>query len=304
MTAWSRYRANAPMIVALCGFAAHGLHPGWVSADDDGTTIAVWANRPLTLPEHVWRIDIGAPEHGVLDSGYLGDGWARRRGYGITLGRLDDARLLSFGVGGAVGVTDRLELGGLLVPVEARPEGRFGDLSLYGRYMLTSSEHADIGAQALVQLPTASDLGVGIALPMRFRAAGSRFMHSGPMIYFLRFDTGVEAEFFGDDESTLGRWAVDVPLDVNFCLLYLNFGLRTGLLVTDATGDVEVSVPLGFHFEGLLSLFGHHDDVLATGSIEFAYPNFVSTGEDTVSTDDWRFNVGVQLHFFPGKESP
>ena len=242
-----------------------------------------WNERSITLPKMTLRIDVGPPEKGILDSGFLGDAWAFGRGYGLTLSDAGDDVASGLGVGAAFGILDELEVGMLLFPIQFTPgDDHFGDITLYGRYKFFSTDVVDIGGQLLLQLPSRTDFGMGMGLPIMLRLGDS-----------VRIDTGVEFELIfvdvgpDDDEVAFG---MDIPAGIAFQIGKGFVGPRTGLFLYKYIGDAEFALPLGV-FGGVT--VAEMVDITA----EFAFTQFLtSAGDDAFGEDSWRFNVGANIH--------
>ncbi len=189
-----------------------------------------WAERSLTLPSQVLRLDLAPPDHALLDSGVLGEG------YGFRFSGWDDDRdgdpddvVVISGVGLAYGITSAFELGAKVLPVRFHPDPDYLDLEVYGRFAFVRTRVADMGFQLNLQLPTDRPRmgGVGAAMPIRIR-----------MGEVGRLDFGIELETLfwdreGDDEVEVD-FNLDVPVALAFSVTERFYvGGHFGLLFAD-----------------------------------------------------------------------
>ena len=177
------------------------------------------------------------------------------------------------GVGLAYGITDDIELGGLVLPVRL-DESDIDDLEFYGRFRFVDGPF-ELGAQVTLQLPTYTELGLGLGLPM--------LAHAGRR---LRIDTGFEIEMlFWEPETVVN---LDVPLAFTWDVGRQGFfGPRTGFYVWN--GDT-VLFPAGIHGGG----------TVARGQLDitgwFMWPALLATDRDDDPFDVRTIEIGFGLN--------
>ncbi|MDD9943166.1 MAG: hypothetical protein OXU20_19145 [Myxococcales bacterium] len=222
-----------------------------------------YLRRPLVLPKGTVRIDVGPSDYGYMDHGFLNED----RGFRVQDAGDDVA--LSLGGGLAYGLGRGFELGGLVMPLQFSPGTDVGDLEAYGRYGLSSA----ISLQATLQIPTQTEVGLGLGMPVVLQLGGGG-----------RIETGVELEFIFVDDTIAN---LDAPIAFQFAVggnLFL--GLRTGVLLVDFD---EAVINLGV--QGGATVTPEFDLTVA-----FNFPYFLQTGPgDTVQLDGWEFTVGANI---------
>ncbi len=230
---------------------------GYEGSASPGSYHVGYSTRPLTLPEGRLRIDLAPPDYGYMDHGELNN----NRGLKVRIPDEGDARV-GLGVGGAYGILDEFEAGGLIFPFVFAPDFDFGDMELYARYAFLRGA-AQLAVQPVLRIPTASDFALGIGMPAQFRLGGS-----------VRLDTGVELELIFANNARIN---LDVPLAVNVNIGRTGFiGGRTGLLFYDFE---EMAINLGIQGGAAV-----HRMVDLTASVNFPY--FLTTaGDDPVRPD-------------------
>lgn len=191
---------------------------------------ARWAERSLTMPRQVLRLDLAPPDHAMLDSGVLGEGYGFRfSGWDDDGdGDPDDVVILS-GVGLAYGITSVVELGAKVLPVRFTPDPDYLDLEAYLRWAFVRTRTADMGLQFTLQLPTDRPRmgGFGVGMPIRIR-----------MGEVGRLDLGIELETLfwdidGDDELEVD-FNLDLPVALSFSITERFYvGGSFGLLFAD-----------------------------------------------------------------------
>lgn len=224
-----------------------------------------YAARPLNAQQGVVRLDFGPSDFAYMDSGELNSG----RGLQLNAGP-GGGNAWTAGMGISFGLLDCLELGALVAPLQVVPELDYGDAELYGRTRITKW----LSAQLTFQLPSQTDFGVGIGLPMRF-----------PIGDAMRLDTGVEAELvFADDF----RGNLDVPVALDMNLGERGFaGVRTGVFLSDFA---DLAVSAGFQAGVLL-------DDMADITFSCSWPRLVWTGAgDSINGDVINITLGLTLY--------
>jgi hypothetical protein len=157
-----------------------------------------------------------------------------------------------------------------VAPLRIVPDLAYGDAELYGRTRITNW----LSAQLTFQLPTETDFGMGIGLPMLFPIGDS-----------LRLDTGVEAELvFADDF----RGNLDVPVALNMNLSERAFaGVRTGVFLSDFA---DLAVSAGLQAGVLL-------EDKADITVRLSWPRLVWTGAgDSINGDVINITLGLTLY--------
>jgi hypothetical protein len=225
-----------------------------------------YSTRPLTLPEGRLRIDLAPPDYGYMDHGELNNG----RGLRIFIPDEGDVGV-ALGIGGAYGIMDELEAGGLLFPFVLAPDFDFGDMELYCRYAFLRGA-SQLAVQPVLRIPTAGDFALGIGMPAQFELGGS-----------TRLDTGVELEMvFADD----ARINLDVPLAINVNIARTGFiGGRTGLVFYEFD---EMAINLGMQGGAAV-----HRSVDLTASVNF--PVFLWTGRGDAVNPDFEIIAGANI---------
>jgi hypothetical protein len=234
--------------------------------------IGPFASRTLTLGAGTVRIDGGPPDFGYFHPG--SPHWLNEnRGFRMRVDT-EGQELAWLGVGVAVGATDELELGGLLLPFRLTPDSDVDDMELYGRYAFLHGDF-EMGVQITGQLPTLTEPGLGFGLPMLAHAT-----------YHMRIDTGVELEvlFWEPDAVT----NVDIPLAFTWDVGGDGFiGPRTGLYIWDFD---DVAIPAGLHGGGVLA--NGHVDLSAW----FMWPFFIDTGREDEELELSLFELGFGIN--------
>ena len=195
------------------------------------------AKRALTLPQYSLRIDVGAPERGLLDApgsgptaGASSIGGARgfRILHGNAPGPSGRTTFIDLGVGFGFGISDDIEVGTLAFPLLFAPGGfDYGDLELYGRYRFFRGDYAEIGVQVAFNFPTETEFAGALGLPMLFPLGDS-----------AKLETGLELELIADDPPLLfyegGGFEAygEIPFALTFNLTMRGFmGFRTGITI-------------------------------------------------------------------------
>jgi hypothetical protein len=216
------------------------------------------------------RIDGGPPDFGYFHPG--SPQWINEnRGLRFRVDRDAEQNWTWMGLGLAVGATDQIEFGGLLLPLRLQPDTEFDDLELYGRFAVVDGDF-ELGVQVTGQLPTETEFGLGVGLPMLAHATES-----------LRIDTGVELEVLFFDPTVAN---LDVPLALTWEVGGHGFlGPRTGVYVWDFDA---VMIPAGIH-AGVVLADGHLD--LAAW---FMWPALLHDDrEDALEVSTFEFGFGI-----------
>lgn len=234
--------------------------------------IGPYSSRNLTLGSGTVRIDGGPPDWGYFHPG--GPQWINEN-RGLRIRHQPDTDPVWIGGGIGVGVTDDVELGGLLLPVRVTPDSDLDDLELYARFAFLDGTF-EMAGQVTVQVPTQTETGLGLGLPM--------LIHVGDV---LRIDTGAEAEILFWEDTVV---SLDLPLAFTWDLGQRGFlGLRTGAYFWDMA---TLTVPAGIHGGG----------ILGSGQVDlagwFIWPGFLATERDDaldVNTFELGFGVNARI---------
>jgi hypothetical protein len=274
--------------------AAQGPPPGPVEAE--ARLPVSLQRRPLTLPRRMVRVDTALDVFSWEFSLF-------------TTTRVNE---LGFHFGGGYGVTDDLELGALLVPlqvtaVDGDRDVWFGDMVLYGMHRLTRGT-VELGARVELALPTNTDwdppdrpMVLVLGLPLLVRLGD-----------IARLDTGVQFALLlrPEFESALSGFPVVPPssyplptrsssgVPLVFTVNadeHIYMGLRTGLSIYDLQDPSETTaMPIGFHFGGTV---GPGGKPLADLTVRFEWPFFVTSASDeTVITDIWQVTMAASFY--------
>jgi hypothetical protein len=218
---------------------------------------AGYLGRPLTLPAGHGRIDLGPPDWGYMEHGALNNG----RGLRLVVPPFGDTQVF-LGAGGGYGITDQLEVGGLVLPLQLADDTDLGDLEAYLRYAFAPG--GNLAVQGTLRIPTATELGLGIGIPIFVSLGGES-----------RLETGFELELIFYDDTLVN---LDVPAAFQFALgsdAYI--GPRTGLVVVDLE---EVAINLGGQIGVTINSM-----VELSGGVNF--PRFLWTGPGDAVNVDW-----------------
>lgn len=245
------------------------------SASVAPTFSRAYSMRPLTLPQGRLRIDLAPPDYGYMDHGEINGG----RGLRVFIRDDNDPErgdeFVGLGVGGAYGIMDELEAGGLIFPFIFHPDFDFGDMELYCRYAFLRGA-SKLGVQGVLRIPTGSrNFALGVGMPAQFELGGS-----------TRLDTGVELElvFVRNDNDHVN---LDLPLAINVNIGRTGFiGGRTGLFFD---GFDEMAINLGM--QGGASV---HRTVDLTAS--FNFPRFLWTGPGYAVNPDVEIIAGANIY--------
>lgn len=247
-----------------------GVSRNHVSADN------TWANRSLTPHKLQLQIFAGPTSHQALSI----RGGAQE--FGLTI-RHSHPRHNQVGIplGLSFGVLDNLEVG-IGLPIYLSP-GDFGDLPLWVTYRFMEGNF-QMGAQLALFLPTSSDFGLQVGLPMMYSNG------------HIRVDTGVFARFnFSDPVVT----SVFVPARIGF---QITDGLYAG-----AQTELRVSVYRSYAYFNM-PIYGFVGYTLNGGlgpidlGFRFGFDNFIRAGrgiDRPVELRNFSFalgaNIGIQF---------
>lgn len=257
-----------------------------------------YTQRPLTLRAGTLRVDAAPSDFGLMDSGMLLGPVGPLGSYGIRAGQgrthVDPPGLPAttntdgygtIGLGASYGITDRVEVGGLLVPLYLNDGADvYGNMALYVRGTLIEGDFS-LGLQGTVSLPTRNDLGLGIGVPINVRFGSG-----------IRLETGVEFEMLFDVEDDVGNdnafVNLDVPLAVSVAIGDGFVGGRTGLTLLDLGDASNAAIPVGA-IGGYSLLAG---DTLIDLKGGFTW-TFLTDDVDYSRSSYWNLLFGANIHF-------
>jgi len=221
-----------------------------------------YISRPLVLPEGVLRIDAGPRR--PYDFGQLMP--AGQLQFFINQNGEDGALIVP---GGAFGVIDKLELGGVW-PIQISPDANLLDLSAYGKYSLQRG-HVEVAGYAEVRIPIESHLELTGGVPVFVHLSNS-----------LRIETGGFLTFgFPDDPYVVVRVPASVPIQVSPEVFV---GPEIGIQIVEFDDiAIPVGVIAGYTLGGISSI----GDLLGRLTI-----TDIGSGADVI-----RLDLGAELFF-------
>ncbi len=190
-------------------------------------------------------------------------------------------------LGGAFGLTNDLEVGATVLPLQLTEDFAYNNPSIYGRFQFLNNGQLQVSGQLTLTVPVrdGSKLGLGVALPVWYNASDQ-----------LQIRTGVYYNATFSDPVSHG---ISVPLQFHVNLDDYLFGsLNTGIdLPFKDTGD-NLNLPLGVAFG--YTLAGTNARPLADVSAYFNFPLFLRPGAsgDKVFTDIWTAGL-VGRYYLP-----
>ncbi len=228
--------------------------------------------RPTVLPDRTLRVDFAPTDFTILNTGAIGG----RRGFVVGSNAPDDPRI-GMGLGLSLGLTGRAEAGILFLPLALSPDNGYGDITFHSRYRALGGSF-ELALQLAVQIPTDTNLGLGLGAPMIF--------HLGS----LDIETGAELELIFSDNTVAN---LDIPVsflfDINRALF---FGVRTGFFFANID---NLYIPLGPVVGARIAMSG---SLQLEPIAAFVFEQFVSTdGSGPIVTDVWTLQVGANLRF-------
>lgn len=266
-------------IAAMLSFASLASAQGDSSATParaQNTSGDAWASRSLTPNKLQLQILAGPTSQQALS---IRGGTQE---FGLTIRhRHPDNNRVGLPLGLAFGVLDNLEVG-IGLPIYLSP-GDFGDLPIWATYQFMEGNF-QMGAQLALFLPTSSDFGLQLGLPM---------MYSNGRI---RVDTGIFAKFhFSSPVAT----EIFAPARVGFQISdALYAGVQTELRLRFYRSHTHFNMPLyGFVGYTLNGGLGPIDL-----GFRFGFDNFIQGGEGVrpvVEARNFSFalgaNIGIQF---------
>lgn len=245
-----------------------------------------YSARGTTLRARTLRIDLGPYERGINDSGTILGPFGSSYGLRIQVDTNDDDGDgddvgVGFGAGISYGITDELEIGALLLPINTFGDD-FGHITPYLRWAFVNLPKFQMGIQPSLAIPLSDNLGLGVGLPMNIRA-GDR----------VRIETGVELEIYfdtGDDDGTDDEayLNLDIPLALGIDVgRYGYIGPRVSFVIFDFDSLV---VPIGL-FGGAAFSGPRGNGAEFTGSFSYFIDN------DGVVYPEFELVFGANLYF-------
>lgn len=247
-----------------------------VAAPDDGN----FATRRLTLRKGGLRIE-GGPADFTL----------RNLGQGLSFGKGGKGSDMGVGLGAGVGygITDQIEVGAVLIPLQLSPNFAYGDIPLYGRYLISETDTMQIVAHGQINFPTGSKTyGTGGYFGIS-GALGIRNKLSNEVVFDGAAQMGLD---FITDNTT---FYINVPLVLNYKMTPESFvGLRSGLNWRGKQLAGNLAIPLGV--QGGYTLVEGKLDALAWFQFDrFLVPDAPS-GVDKLSADFWTLGFGAVFY--------
>lgn len=227
--------------------------------------------------------------------------------FDVVIGDLGFDTSASINIGGAVSVLDGIELGlsryrmgsypeiaigdqfggAGLIAFFVSPDTDFGDIYLYGRFGVTDGD-VDVAFDVRFILPTQTDFGVLLGLPVRFHAGNK-----------VAVDTGVELSFNDVGGFNFISVAAPLALTVNVteeAFLNINTGFSATDLTTEVAADPVFVIPAGFKGGYTIEVADFMMDVFAM--FQFPLLAAFSGGDSETTTDIWTLTFG--LNFYTG----
>ncbi len=249
---------------------------------------ASYATRHTTMPKQTLRLDIAPYEAGLNDAGII-LGPYNLSAYGLRFidwedDGEDDVDVM-LGMGLSYGIFDSLEIGLLAAPLNFDQGQVYGDLTPYVRWAFLDDDVFQIGLNGAVQIPTWSDLGFSIGLPININAGR-----------IVRIESGAKVELLFDDDNDMDgedelRLAIDVPIALTVNIRPRGFlGFRSDLLFDQLGGDDgDSAFRPGIGAHGGFTLFGRH-----TSYADFK-GSFMGYFKDNII--DWEIVLGASVAF-------
>lgn len=176
-----------------------------------------------------------------------------------------------------------------LVPVLNPANRAFGDMFAYARVATTDSDVADFGFDLGFLIPTASEFGMLLGIPVRF--------HGGEV---FAFDTGlmINLDYLASDFDSMT--SISFPWNVVLSVTDEVFvKINSGLNAVDVTTEGRlIFFPLGFGLGATVSSERIMSDVFAGFSWPFlgTLGAFLDTRSTEATTDAWTITIGVNFY--------
>lgn len=192
-------------------------------------------------------------------------------------------------VTGGDGLVPIIAQGQELVPPLAPANRAFGDMFAYARVASPAGDTVNIGLDLGFLIPTASEFGMLIGIPLRF--------HGGQL---FAFDTGlmINLDYLASDFDTFT--SISFPWNVVLSVTDEVFvKINSGLNAVDASAPGSlIFFPLGFGLGVTASGERLMGDVFAGFSWPFlgTVGNFLDTRFTEATTDSWTITIGMNLY--------
>ena len=176
-----------------------------------------------------------------------------------------------------------------LIPVLAPADGAFGDMVAYARVAGPASGTINIGFDLGFLIPTASEFGMLIGIPVRFHGGETFAFDTGLMI-----NVDAIGSDFGSFTSISFPWNIVLSVS-NELFLKINSGLDALDVGTEGT---LIVFPLGFGLGATVSSERIMSDVFAA----FSWPSLgtlLSVADfraTEATTDVWTITIGVNFY--------
>lgn len=239
-----------------------GLSAPLPAAAESHAVGARYLDRPLVLPEGVFRVD-GGPQRPFFGGQVASGGQLQ-----LLFGKTDSALAVA---GGAYGISEGWEVGAAW-PLQLSPELDLRDVSIYGTRSIARDSELWVAAFGEVRLPIESALELAAGAPVRF-------------LYrpHIRIDTGAYLRLALGDEA---RFALHLPASVPLRLAD-DWTLGPEAMVEVVNFD-SFALPVG-----LRGTYSIHRGIRALGDA-FARLALVDITE---GVDAVRVDLGIELYF-------
>lgn len=267
---------TATSLLTACALASALASAREAAAQNAGDYPVRLVARPQTIPARTLRLDGEFVVNGLS---------ACITVLGTT--RCESATATGLNLGAAFGVTNELEVGATVVPLQLTESFAYRNPSLYARYQFFRNAGMQAGVELSATIPVQDGSKFGLQL-------GVPYWYAFSDMFQLR--TGAFYALTLTDPVSHG---VTVPLVFN-----LNFtdnvhgALRTGVnLPFQNTGDT-LSIPLGV--EGGFALAGDNNRPLLDLVASFSFPLFLVPGSsgDVVNTSLWQLGLAGRFYLF------
>jgi len=288
-------------------------NPDWVEEDEpppvgdqrDNASASYdirYANRSLTMPRGMMRgtfdAVIGRREEPVATAiGDTGTIATLNLGAAITLATDFEIGFSRYRIGRFPMLSIIPDFGfgpsGLLSMI-ASPEVKFGDIPFYGRFQALDGEVAKIAIDAVFRIPSRSEFGFVMGVPLRF-VAKERFA----------FDTGID---FNVDNNPNGPsvWSLTLPFSfVANVTDQVFLKLDSGMLFFDLSQTIRTATsgliqgpfyffPLGFGGGYTMEAGATMIDLF----VNFRFPTLYgfTTRDSEVNVETWAITIGFNIH--------
>lgn len=261
----------AAVIASLCAFA------GEAAAQNSGEYPLRLTGRPQVIPARTIRADgtFGVTRLSFCSTTVAGRICASGTGTSLNLG-------------GAFGITNDLEVGATIAPLQLTEEFRYNDPSLYARYQFFHNGPLQVGVELAASIPVRSEsvFQLRAGLPVWYNFTETVQLRTGLFYSVLLTDPDV-------------THGLQVPLVFNANFTdQVHGALITGVnLPFKDTGDT-LSMPLGLEAGFVLANINNRPMVDLAAN--FVFPSFLVPGSsgDKVFTELWQIGVTGRFYIF------